>query len=95
MRREQRPRKARPADSSVLGDAVIIPILQRRKTEAQGSNMIKTTLPHGTGARTQAQAICPVPRGHILNHPATVREYYTVARDMASGYIFQLLCHLR
>lgn len=55
--------------------------------------MIKATLPHGTGARTQAQALCPVPRAHILNHPATVREYHIVARGMASGYISQLLCH--
>lgn len=41
----EEPREARPADSSVLGGAVIIPILQKRKTEAQGSSLIEATLP--------------------------------------------------
>lgn len=41
----EEPREARPADSSVPGGAVIIPISQRRKTEAQESSWIKATLP--------------------------------------------------
>lgn len=89
----EEPRKARPADSSVLGDAIVIPILQKRKTEAQGGNMIKATLPHDTGARTQAQAVCLVPRAHVLNHPAIVREYHTLASDMTSRYKSHLLHH--
>lgn len=38
------------------GGAVIIPIVQERKTEAQRGNLIKSTLPLGRGARPRALA---------------------------------------